>query len=322
MPPKKPPFLCGGLFLLAESPKVADISSKRLINLVPTDWLRWATDLPDIQAIEVIDADFQWISRHSDAVVRAQTPDLGEFLVLNEVQLRYTDKMPARMGAYTGLAREKFRLSVYPILINLLPSNENAEILDRYEEEFLGKKALQEYHVINLWEVDAQLAFSQKPLLPFVPIMKGGDDQKLIQQALNKLRADDKLQELEMTLAFFASFVLESKIIQQIMRWDMIVLRESPWYQQILSEGRQIEREEAMERERQAAFRHRQEAMERERQAAFRHVLQILEHNFGEMPQEVTASLQALDTAALETLLGVALSVANLEEFQQHPLLG
>ena len=287
-------------------PKVADISSKRLINLVPTDWLRWATELPDIQAIEVIDADFQWISRHSDAVVRAQTPDLGEFLVLNEVQLRYTDKMPARMGAYTGLAREKFGLSVYPILINLLPSNENTEILDRYQEEFLGKKALQEYHVINLWEVDAQLAFSQKPLLPFVPIMKGGDDQKLIQQALNELRADDKLQELEMTLAFFASFVLESKIIQQIMRWDMIVLRESPWYQQILSEGRQIEREEAMERERQAAFRH---------------VLQILEHNFGEMPQEVTASLQAQGTAALETLLGVALSVANLEEFKEHPLL-
>ena len=86
----------------------------------------------------------------------------------------------------------------------------------------------------------------------------------------------------------------------------MLVLHQSPWYQQIISEGRKIER---------------QEAMERERLAAKRHVLQILGHRFGDMPPEVTASLQTLDTAALETLLGVALSVANLQEFKEHPLL-
>ena len=98
----------------------------------------------------------------------------------------------------------------------------------------------------------------------------------------------------------------------------MIVLRESPWYQQILSEGHEKGHQKGFEEGRKIA---RKEAMERERQAAFRHLLQILEHNFGEMPQEVTASLQALGTAALETLLGVALSVASLEEFKEHPLL-
>ncbi|WP_228055327.1 hypothetical protein [Gloeocapsopsis crepidinum] len=29
----------------------------------------------------------------------------------------------------------------------------------------------------------------------------------------------------------FATFVLESMLVQEIMRWDMAVLRESPWYQ-------------------------------------------------------------------------------------------
>jgi predicted transposase YdaD len=42
---------------------------------------------------------------------------------------------------------------------------------------------------------------------------------------------------VETVLAFFATFVLESALVQEIMRWDMAVLRESPWYQEILREG-------------------------------------------------------------------------------------
>jgi predicted transposase YdaD len=40
-------------------------------------------------------------------------------------------------------------------------------------------------------------------------------------------------------LGFFASFVLDTELVSQIMRWDMTVLRESPWYQEILQEGEQ-----------------------------------------------------------------------------------
>ncbi len=34
-----------------------------------------------------------------------------------------------------------------------------------------------------------------------------------------------------------STFVLESAVVKEIMRWDMGVLRESPWYQEILREG-------------------------------------------------------------------------------------
>ncbi|XHR80966.1 MAG: hypothetical protein ACFKPT_22375 [Gloeotrichia echinulata GP01] len=44
-------------------------------------------------------------------------------------------------------------------------------------------------------------------------------------------------QNQNTVLAFFATFVLESALVQEIMRWDMAVLRESPWYQEILREG-------------------------------------------------------------------------------------
>ena len=74
-------------------------------------------------------------------------------------------------------------------------------------------------------------------LLPFVPILKGGGEESTVRQALQMLRADEKLSQLETVMAFFATFVLDSALVQQIMRWDMAILQESPWYQQIFREG-------------------------------------------------------------------------------------
>ncbi|HDN80658.1 MAG TPA: hypothetical protein ENG33_09375 [Chloroflexi bacterium] len=42
---------------------------------------------------------------------------------------------------------------------------------------------------------------------------------------------------MELVLAFFASFVMEPELISKIVRWDMAVIRESPWYREILQEG-------------------------------------------------------------------------------------
>lgn len=70
-----------------------------------------------------------------------------------------------------------------------------------------------------------------------MPILKGGENESIIREALQILRADQQLNQLETVLAFFATFVLDSALVKEIMRWDMAVLRESPWYQEILREG-------------------------------------------------------------------------------------
>ena len=100
-------------------------------------------------------------------------------------------------------------------------------------------RAIQDYRVINLWEVDVSIAFEQPlpSLLPFVPILKGGENESTIREALQILRADEQLNQLETVLAFFATFVLDSALVQEIMRWDMAVLRESPWYKEIEQRG-------------------------------------------------------------------------------------
>ncbi|MDF5719099.1 MAG: Rpn family recombination-promoting nuclease/putative transposase [Rhizonema sp. PD37] len=218
--------------------KPADVSTKKLISLAPDNWVKWVTQIPDIVASEILNSEFQWISRESDVLIRVASPQYGEFLVLNELQLRLSSQMPRRMRAYAALAEEKYRLPTYPVLINILKIGDE-EIPTRFTSNIAGLEALQDYRVINLWEVDVNIVFEQPlpSLLPFVPILQGGENESTIREALRILRGDEQLNQLETVLAFFATFVLESALVQEIMRWDMAVLRESPWYQEIEQRG-------------------------------------------------------------------------------------
>ncbi len=140
--------------------KAADIGGKRLISLAPDAWVKWVTQSPDVLAQEILACEFQWISRESDVVVKAYHP-LGIFLVLNELQLRYNTRLPLRMRAYAALAQEKYNLPVYPVLINILPPPDTVQIVSSFESQVLGLQARQDYKVINLWEVNVDIVYSQ-----------------------------------------------------------------------------------------------------------------------------------------------------------------
>ncbi|MCC5651172.1 Rpn family recombination-promoting nuclease/putative transposase [Nostoc sp. XA013] len=271
--------------------KVADIGSKRLINLAPDAWVQWVTQRPEVVAKEILGSEFHWISRETDVLLKAYSATHGDFLVLNELQLRYTAQMPLRMRAYAALAQERYRLPTYPVLVNILPPPSTLTIVNSYEQEFLGLRAIQDYRVINLWEIDAEIVFRQPlpSLLPFVPILQGGGEVSVVQRALQALRADEQLNELESLLAFFASFVLDTPLVQQIMRWDMAVLRESPWYHEIEQRGIQ--------------------------EGARRQLIRVLEQRFGEISHEVEVRLEGKSVEQLEILMDSAIAVSSLDEF-------
>jgi predicted transposase YdaD len=92
------------------------------------------TQSADVSAIELLDSEFQWISRQNDVLIKAFSPLCGDFLILNEIQLRYDPQMPRRMRAYTALGEEKFQLPTYPVVVNILPPAANTVIPDREEE--------------------------------------------------------------------------------------------------------------------------------------------------------------------------------------------
>ncbi|MBW4553629.1 MAG: Rpn family recombination-promoting nuclease/putative transposase [Aphanocapsa sp. GSE-SYN-MK-11-07L] len=278
----------------------ADIGSKRLIGLAPDAWVQWVTQSTDVIAQEIIDAEFQWVSRKSDALIKVYSPQLGEFLVLSELQLRYQSRMPKRMRAYAALAEERYNLLVYPVLINILPPPAGTAIATGYQSEIMGMQARQDYRVINLWEVGSELVFERSltSLLPFVPLMAGGGTEASVREALFRLQADQQLSNLEPLLAFFASFVLDTDLVQQILRWDMAVLRESPWAQAFLLEGRQEGKQEGRQEEAAAL------------------ILRQLNRRFTPLAAEVEAQVRQLGVEQLEALSESLLDFTQLADLE------
>ena len=124
--------------------KKADIGSKRLISLAPDGWAQWVTNLNDITVIDFIDAQFQWVSRDSDVLIKASSSQHGEFYILNEWQLHYDSGIDYRIDAYAGLAREKYRMPVYPVLVNILPPSRGTVIGNSFRSNFMGLQARQD----------------------------------------------------------------------------------------------------------------------------------------------------------------------------------
>jgi flagellar biosynthesis/type III secretory pathway protein FliH len=92
----------------------------------------------------------------------------------------------------------------------------------------------------------------------------------------------------------------------------MLVLRESPWYQEILEEGREQGLEQGLERGLEQGLEQGLETARRE------DLLRVLAHRFGDLPAEVEGALQTLDLDQLERLFDLALDVATLDEFRAH----
>ncbi|MCL1473920.1 DUF4351 domain-containing protein [Argonema antarcticum] len=221
-------------------------------------------------------------------------PQHGDFLILNELQLRYKPNIPKRMRAYAALAEERYDLPTYPVLVNILPPSVSMQIASRYESEFMGLQARQDYCTINLWEVDADRVFQQPlpTLLPFVPVLRGGGEESMVRRALQMLRTNEQLSELEPLLAFFAGFVLETRLVQQIMRWDMAVLRESPWYQEILREGQQQGQQQGRQEGRQQGRQEGELAL----------IIRLLNRRIGSVEPQMQERLQGLSIDWLEDL--------------------
>ncbi|MBK8046833.1 MAG: Rpn family recombination-promoting nuclease/putative transposase [Anaerolineales bacterium] len=217
--------------------KKADISSKRLIGIAPTPWACWLTGDATGEAGDLLANELQFIGRATDVVIKVRSPRFGDYLVANEIQFRVDPEMPRRMRSYAGLVEERHRLPVYPVVINIMEAA--APSPSEYRTTFMGFEAVQQYRVINLWELDAAavLAGNLPALLPFIPIMRGGDNIDIVKQALYALRSDPELADFEEFMAFIAGNVLPIETVRSIMRWDMAILRESPWYNEILQEG-------------------------------------------------------------------------------------
>jgi len=217
----------------------ADIGSKRLLETEPETWVRWLLGDGTLQVASILSGEFEFVLRYNDVLLQVEGPE-GPFLVLAESQLHVESDMALRVRAYTALAEEKYRQDVYPVVFFWLPPSSGIALPACYHHEFRGMVAHQDFHPVAAWEIDAREVLRQEVLglVPFVPLMKGANEE-VVREGVTLLRKRNMGEEAEVVLALFASYVMSPADIPRIVRWNMEVLRESPWYKQIVEEGLQ-----------------------------------------------------------------------------------
>ena len=282
----------------------ADAGAKRLLAGDPAEWVRWLLRDPTADVEEVLSGEFQFVSRYSDEILRVRGRE-GSFILALEVQLRVDPRMPRRMRAYAALAEERYDLPVYPVVLYLLPPPEGTPLPGSYHSEFLGIVAHQDVRVIPVWELDARQVLEEQvtPLIPFLPLMRGSGPTEM-QAGLQHLR-ERGLVEAEVVMALFASFLMDVSEIAKWMRWDMAVVRESPWYRQILEEGLQVGFQQGLQQGLQQGHRES--------------ILRLLGLRFdpgSPLLERVARQLAAIeDVDRLRDLLAEAMQTPSLEAF-------
>jgi predicted transposase YdaD len=288
-----------------------DLSSKHIIHFYNQVWLEWLLKQP-LSVESELSGDFQFIGRASDSLLQVYSQPVGRFLALTELEFSPRPRTPTRLTAYAALAREKFNLPVFVTVIYFLPPPKDTQIEEKFHSDFLGQVAHQDFQVIRLWELDAQqvLALQNPALLPFVPLMQGGNSEPVLQECANRIRTQPNAEELETVLSMFAGYVMENQLINRILRSSSMIeiLRQSPFYKQIL-EPQLIEyMKEQLRQEGRQEGQRQMLTTDLQRLLAFRFNIPVghFEHQF-----------QRLDLNALEQLNDAAFTVSSRTEFEE-----
>jgi predicted transposase YdaD len=136
--------------------------------------------------------------------------------------------------------------------------------------------------------------------------LKTAGQRRLVVQVRNLLLADENLAKLEPLLAFLSTFTLESEMVQRIMRWDMAVIRESPWAKEFYQEGIQEGLKEGRQR------------------AAAEMVLHALNQRLGTVPPPIADAISNLTSEQNSRLFDIVLeteSWTDIERFLANPPL-
>jgi predicted transposase YdaD len=129
-----------------------------------------------------------------------------------------------------------------------------------YEEHFPTGDLVRHFRYCNikLWELRPEdiERLGLIGLYPLIVLTEGGSDPKVIEQVISRLEetGENTSKELLSLLYLLASFVIDKEDVLQWLKWRFFEmhneLRETWVYQEILREGREMERRTQLERQR------------------------------------------------------------------------
>lgn len=282
-----------------------DISSKYLIDRDPEGWVRWLLGDPELEVVQMLSTDFQFVARYSDSLLEVRR-DNERFAALAELQLYYENDMPERVHVYAALARQKFELDIVPIIVYMIPPGEGQEIVTAYHREYRGLVSHQDFHVIKLWELAAQEVLTgplPASILPYVPLMAGANEETL-RECVRRIREEPDREQLETILALFAMITMDERTVERVVRWSMTILEKSPIYREIWQKGHTEGIEEGVEKGLQEA-----------RRGVLHAVKRLLHRRLGTAPVDLPERLDRLSLEQLELLMVDAGTAAAWPEF-------
>ncbi len=143
--------------------------------------------------------------------VQALLPDqpyeitLGDekFIAHIEAQTKYDGNMPERMLDYDTRLWIRYGLPIYSFVLVLTPRGMPAAPPDFVVIEAGGLRLTVKYTIVRIWQIPAAVALAAKreALLPFVPLMDGGEVE--LEQAIEELATiRDEVRRRELALHF------------------------------------------------------------------------------------------------------------------------
>jgi hypothetical protein len=230
-----------------------DDTLKMFISENPQDFASWL--FVGAQVTGKLRTEFKKRTIDADAlldVIRA-----GErFLVHIEFQSTNDLNIGERLLEYSFEARREHRLPVYSCVIYLRDYGEVPQPPLRWEVAN-GLEVLQfHYRSIELGKIptDELRRTRRVGLLPLLILTKGGATYDVVEEVIAELEAAEKPELLPIT-ELLASLVFKNEADQEWIERTFAMLkdplRDTPAYQRYLKEGRELERQQSLERQRQ-----------------------------------------------------------------------
>ncbi|MGH9839270.1 MAG: hypothetical protein ACREEM_10845 [Blastocatellia bacterium] len=233
--------------------KPYDTAFKELAEHDPESLLRLVGALPEGATVRLLPREVTAPALYPDQPYLVTTK--GESFVAHiEAQTYYEEAIPRRTGRYDVILWINTDLPVRSYVLILSPRGMPADAPTSVTIEAGGVTITVTYWLIRLWEIEARdaLTWKRENLLPFVPLMKGGQDDLVeAAQALGEITDENRKRELAAHFVMMGGLrYTHDEIFDVIWRHTMIPiqeLRDSSVYQFARSEGREEGRETVIE---------------------------------------------------------------------------
>lgn len=237
---------------MEKSGQIWDDSLRSLVRANPEAFIKWL--LSDAQYKEERPHKLKSWKLEVDALLHA-IADGEDMLVHIEFQTYNDTDMAERLLRYNVLARSEYNLPVLSFVIYLLSDGKVPQSPLSWKVPG-GQEVLQfHFRSIELAELlpGDLLEIGHPGLLPLLPLTKGGASREVIQRMFTEIEATDQAELLTIgstlaSLVFSKENSADLEWLHRRLREMNNILRESPFYQEILQEGR----EEGLEMLRQA----------------------------------------------------------------------